>query len=232
MTTNYQKLTFISICYNDPGISQTVHSIRPYLILGSKHIIQNGGTSIDPTEYELSRVYNEPDNGIYNAINKAITKVKTKYFILIHAGDEFIGNKNDLGEILNSLDKRNSDLSLNNQLIGSRRHFSNLWKPWMLYFGAQPPHLPTIYRTDIFKNIHYSEKIPIIADFEFFKSLKWSNYHKDNKLLIKMATGGRTSSGFRSFMFVNRCYLRVYGINGWLYILFRIPFKIIQTIKI
>jgi len=232
MNALLSKLSFVSICYNDPGICETTQSIKHLLELGSKHIIQNGGKSLNSKDFLFSQVYNEEDYGIYNALNKAISKVQTEYFILIHAGDTFIGSKNDLEEIIIHLNKTKADLSLNNQLIGSRRHFSNLWKPWMLFFGAQPPHLPTIYRTDIFQNIHYSEKIPVIADFEFFKSLQWSNYRKDNKLLIKMATGGRTSSGFKSFIFVNRCYLRVYGINGWLYILLRIPFKIIQTIKI
>lgn len=230
MNDLFSKLSFISICYNDSGIYKTTQSIQNLLKLGSKHIIQNGGEPLDSKDFLYSQIQNEPDSGIYNALNKAISKVETEYFILIHAGDKFIGSINDLREILFHLIDSKADLSLNNQLIGSRRHNSNLWKPWMLHLGAQPPHLPTVYRTEIFRNIQYSEKIPVIADFEFFKLLNWHNYRKDNKLLIQMARGGRTSSGFSSFIYVSQCYLKVYGQKGWIYILLRLPLKLLQTI--
>lgn len=232
MNDDFKKLTFISICYNDSGITATVQSIQPFLKLGSQHIIQNGGLPLDRREFPLSMIYNEVDKGIYNAINKAVSKVDTEYFMLLHAGDTIVGKISDFETILLNLESHNSDLSLNNQLIGSRPHFSNLWRPWMLQLGAQPPHLPTIYRFSIFKDILYSEDIPIIADFDFYKSLKWNNYLSDNKLLVKMANGGKTSSGMKSFFYVNRCFLSTYGWKGWIYVLFRVPLKIVQLIKI
>lgn len=228
MNDLFSKLSFISICYNDSGIYKTTQSIEKLLKLGSKHIIQNGGESLDSKKFLYSQIHNESDTGIYNALNKAISKVETEYFILIHAGDTFIGCINDLREILLHLIDSKADLSLNNQIIGSRPHNSNFWYPWMLYLGAQPPHLPTVYRSGIFQNIRYSETIPIIADFHFFKSLNWQNYQKDNKLLIKMATGGKTSSGVKSFLDVNRKYLEVYGTKGWVYVILRVPMKILQ----
>jgi hypothetical protein len=232
MNHHLKKITFLSICYNDPGIASTVQSIKPFLKLGSKHIIQNGGQPLDRDEFPLSKVYDEVDTGIYNAINRAVSKVDTEYFMLIHAGDTIIGKISDFEIIILNLESGESDLSLNNQLIGSRPHFSNLWRPWMLQFGAQPPHLPTIYRSSIFKDILYSEDIPIIADFHFFKSLKWNNYLRHNKLLVKMANGGETSSGLKSFFLVGRCFLSAYGLKGWVYVLLRTPLKILQSIRL
>lgn len=230
--TDLEKLTFVSICFNDSGITKTVQSIEPFLKLGSKHIIQNGGQPLNRNEFYLSEIYNEVDTGIYNAINKALSKVETKYFMLLHAGDIIVGNISDFEVIITNLESHGSDLSLNSQVIGSRPHKSNLWRPWMLQFGAQPPHLPTIYRTSIFKEYSYSEEIPIIADFDFFKSLKWNNYQRDNKLLVKMASGGKTSSGLKSFLLVSRCFLSSYGSMGWIYVLFRIPLKVLQSIRL
>jgi hypothetical protein len=231
MNLHLKKLTFLSICYNDPGITATTQSIQPFLKLGSRHIIQNGGQPLNSNEFPMSKVYNEVDTGIYNAINKAISKADTEYFMLLHAGDTIVGTISDFETILVNLDSHDSNLSLNNQLIGSRPHFSNLWRPWMLTFGAQPPHLPTIFRSTIFKDIPYSEDIPTIADFDFFRSLKWTNYTRDNKLLVKMANGGKTSSGMKSFFYVNRCFLSTYGQKGWIYVIFRVPLKILQFIK-
>ena len=166
---NLKKLTFVSICYNDPGISITYKSLEPFLRSGSQHIIQNGGDSISQEEFCLSKLYEEEDTGIYNAINKAVLRVETEYFMLIHAGDTIIGKPSEIDELITNLDTTKSDLSLNNQLIGSRPHNSNLWRPWMLNFGVQPPHLPTIYRASVFQCIQYSENIPVIADFHFLR---------------------------------------------------------------
>ena len=227
MMSRLNDLTIVSITFNNSGIYKTIESLKPLLNEGAHVIIQNGGQSVDIESTRLT-ICNEKDSGIYDALNKGIQKVKTSFFMLLHAGDEFIGTADSIALILSDLKQYNRDLSLNSQLIGSRKHSSRIWKPWMLHFGAQPPHLPCIYRSQVFKQKKYRLDIPIIADFEFFKSHSWSSYLKHNYLLVKMEEGGATSSGASSFFRVSQLLVKQYGARGCCMALFRVPIKLGQ----
>lgn len=229
MHNDLEKLSVVIITYNNDGIFKTLKSIKELSRHGTKVIIQNGGDCIEIGEYNV-RLVQESDDGIYDALNKGIKLVETEFFMLIHAGDEFIASPHILSDIITSLRHTGKDLSLNSQLIGSRMHSSKIWQPWMLTFGVQPPHLPTIYRSSIFKTVKYPTSFPVIGDFEYFRRLNWNNFAKHNKLLIKMDNSGLTSSGFRSFFLVNKEFFRHYRIKALPYIFFRLPFKIIQKI--
>lgn len=230
MMTYLNDITIVSITFNNDGIFNTIGSIMPIINTGGKMIIQNGGSPLN-VKHERIQVYNEKDLGIYDALNKGISKVRTNFFMIIHAGDTFIGSTQDISTICSELENTLNIMSLNSQYIGSRLHSSNNWRPWMLRFGVQPPHLPVIYRSKIYTQINYSLDIPIIADFNFFlKDVNWKNVTWNNKLLVKMETGGATTGGIQSFISVSRCFIKTYRFRGLIMALTRTPFKIIQAI--
>jgi hypothetical protein len=230
MKTNLSELTIISITYNNNGIQHTIDSVLPIINAGGKMVIQNGGKELKLDHISLA-IHNEKDTGIYDAINKGIGKVQTKFFMILHAGDILIGDTQDISDIMLDMESFNKDMSLNSQYIGSRLHSSVNWRPWMLFFGVQPPHLPVIYKSKIYKEIKYSLDIPIIADFDFFlKEVNWKNVLWSNKILVKMATDGATSGGIKSFFLVSKCFANSYGIRGIFMAIARIPFKVIQAI--
>lgn len=231
MTTTIKDFTIVSITFNNEGIYNTIASILPLIQSGAKMIIQNGGAPIELKQNEI-RIYNEPDSGIYDALNKGISKVETKFFMLLHAGDTFIGKSNDIIDILMDLEKSSKTISLNSQYIGSRLHSNLYWRPWMLRLGVQPSHLPCIYKSEVFKEKKYSLDIPIIADFDFFlNQVNWKCAYWNNKLLVKMETGGATSSGIKSLFFVSKCFYNSYGVKGLIMATLRIPLKLLQAIK-
>ena len=111
--------------------------------------------------------------------------------------------------MINEMDLKNLDIILGNQYIlfynKIRRHTITYWRPWMLEFGAQPPHMPIIYKTCFVKNLAYDYASNIIADHIYLTSLfdlkpKWI---KSNNFHIKMLGGGVTTSGFKSFFIVS-----------------------------
>jgi len=231
MINHLNDLTIVSITFNNDGIYRTIDSVQPLLQSGAKMIIQNGGTPLKHTNKEII-VNDKEDKGIYDALNKGINSVRTKYFMLLHAGDSFIGTAQELMHILKDLEYSSNSLSLNSQYIGRRLHSSVLWRKWMLHLGVQPPHLPCIYKSAIYKAKKYSLEIPIIADFHFFSfQVEWEGVIWHNKLLVKMEEGGVTSGGLISFLTVSSSYLKTYGIKkGLIMALFRIPFKLLQAL--
>lgn len=228
--TLLSELTIVSITYNNEGIYRTIQSIEPLLNNACKSIIQNGGDPISIKESKHLKVFNETDLGIYDALNKGLKKVQTKFFMFLHSGDEFIGTPEELQEILHSLETNGADISLNNQKIGNRLHSSRFWHPYLLQFGVQPPHLPTIYRSTKFNRRFYNTKIKVIADFDFYRNIHDWNYLKHNKLLIKMEKGGKTSNGISSLISVSLEFIGTYGFKGLIMAFTRIPFKLLQSI--
>ena len=229
MMTPLNDLTIVSITFNNPGIHKTIESLRPLLECGAKVLIQNGGKPITIEAQNLT-IYNEEDNGIYDGLNKGIKKVDTAYFMLLHAGDTFIGSADDLSIIIDDLHNQTKHLSLNSQLIGKRFHSSRFWKPWMLAFGTQPPHLPCVYRSSKYKSHKYNTAIPVIADFNlFYQQDMWDSYINHKKLLVQMEPGGKTSGGFGSFILVSKHFVIHYGIRGLIMATCRFPLKLLQT---
>jgi glycosyltransferase involved in cell wall biosynthesis len=230
MYSDLSSFTIVSITYNDAGIYDTIHSVEELRKSGARHIIQNGGDILENLP-DSCLVFNEYDVGIYDALNKGLEKVESKFFMFLHAGDTFIGSAQSLLTIINSLEATKKSISLNSQYIGKRLHSSRLWKPWMINLGAQPPHLPTVYRTKTYNSKPYDLSKPIIGDFHFFKTnVNWSEYINHNQLLVQMASGGKTRSGYKSFMRLNNIYCQEYGIHGFLMVFARIPIKILQAI--
>lgn len=240
MKNTLKNLTIITITFNDKHINKTFESYKEHIHDGVKLIVVNGGFALKKTVIDIINKNNltlieEPDKGRYDALNKGIKKVKTKYFMLVHAGDELLINPKDMTLTLDKMNTENSDLVLGNQYIDFynkiRKHTVTFWKPWMLGFGAQPPHMPIIYKTLFVKNIVYDYSSNIIADHIYLTNLfnlkpRWI---RSNKYHIKMLGGGVTSSGIKSFFVVSNEFRKEYGLlKASLMFFLRIPLKIIQ----
>lgn len=232
-----QDLTIVTITFNnEEELKSTYDSLEQFRKASGTHIIVNGGRSIKSI-VKNSTLIEEPDNGIYDALNKGIRKVKTPFFMLIHSGDTLIESNAALDELISKMESNNLDLLLNDCSIefgsGRRLMKSRKWKPWMFFFGAQPPHPPTIYRSSKVKSFHYDLSHPVIADFKYLEDLFKSklNWDKGNKLLIHMSAGGATSSGIKSFFFVNKQFRRLKGPLKMILFTFTRPFiKVYQMI--
>ena len=231
-----QTLSIVTITYNNAeDLINTYDSLESFRKAGGTHIVVNGGTPITQLIGDDCVIHEEPDEGIYDALNKGIELVQTRYFMLIHSGDLFSSNCNLLQRQLEHMENERLDILLNDCRIGfgggSRLMSSKYWKQWMFTFGAQPPHPPTIYRLSFVKNIEYDLRHPVIADFDYFERVFSKNprFSKGNELLIHMSLGGKTSSGFSSYFLVNREFLKLKGPFKGLQIIFLRPlFKVLQ----
>ena len=234
----FNDFSIVTITYNDnEGLSNTIKSISNLIEKGTKHIIIDGARKLNKKDFHSNTLLiSEKDQGIYDALNKGISYVKTKYFMLLHSGDCFISSSKSIYRILEKIEMDKYDFIISNQYIALynkyRKHRSDNWSPWMLKFGAQPAHLPTIYNSKFAKKINYDSSINIIADFFYFGELfslkpKWGF---TNDYLVRMNGGGKTSSGLVSFFRVSNEFIKQKGlIKGLIISLFRVPFKILQS---
>lgn len=235
-----KKLTIVTITYNnEEELDETLASCSILRDNGCRQIIQNGGKHLERSGKEIL-VINEKDFGIYDALDRGMSRIDTKYIINIHSGDKFIGQVEDLVEILEDMEAKKLDISLNDQLIPfgnlsqNRIHSSQRWKPYMLRFGVQPPHMPTIFRTDIAKQVTYRKNEKVIGDFfqyvDLFNLKPMPKWRSHGKLIIRMAPGGNTTRGLKSVVYVSKQFIRSFGpFRGLLIAILRLPFKLIQA---
>ena len=233
------NLTIVTIGYkNNLDSILAYNSYNNLLCDKYKAIIQDGGGTFKKNDYPKAVVYSEIDDGIFDALNKAIEKIETKYFMLVHSGDQLLINKTQLDDRIILMESKKLDLLLGSQMIDTgsynRLHSVKSWFPWQLKLGVQPPHMPTIYRTDFVKSINYDKEYKVIGDFKYFQDIfkmkpRWAKYTKS--IVIQMGPGGNTSSGIKSLLLVSSEFRKHYpGISGIVKSIFRVPFKIISTI--
>lgn len=235
-------LTIVTITKNNPSeLLQTIASCESLLASNCKMIIQNGGLPINFEDVNVDcsniQFYNESDNGIYDAINRGLTKVTTEFFLLLHSGDEILISPAQLKYLLLDLKLSGKGVSLNSVIIEIssnfyRRYSSDNWNLWMFYFGVQPPHPGCVYATSKCAGRIYSTSYKIIGDFLFLKDLiEAEGYISSNKMLVKMNGGGLSTSGIRSYINVSKEFITEYGLLGFVYTLFRIPLKLCLMLR-
>lgn len=95
------KITIITVCRNAAvGIRQTIESVVSQTYSNIEYLVIDG-CSTDGTldivksyfQYENMRVFSEQDFGIYNAMNRGITRASGDYIYFLNAGDTLYDDK-------------------------------------------------------------------------------------------------------------------------------------------
>jgi glycosyltransferase involved in cell wall biosynthesis len=170
------KLTIITINRNNAaGLRKTIESVVNQTFTDFEYIVIDGASTddsvntikefVDKIDYWVS----EPDNGIYNAMNKGIMKAQGEYCLFLNSGDSFV-NKYALRDLFNV--KFDADI-VSGYVCGIKGNKAiNIYPPKdftfrYLYYN-NIPHQSEFIRTSLFKKLGaYSEKYRILGDYDF-----------------------------------------------------------------
>ena len=90
------KISIITVCFNSVNIlEQTIMSVTNQLYDNIEYIIIDGGSKdgtvdiIKKHESKITYWVSEPDNGIYDAMNKGIKHATGEWINFMNAGDSF-----------------------------------------------------------------------------------------------------------------------------------------------
>jgi len=97
MMTSEPLFSIITICYNaERTIERTLRSVAGQSFDNYEHIIVDGASKDSTLEIVTGaegaarrRVQSEPDEGLYDAMNKGVGLARGKYLIFLNAGDKF-----------------------------------------------------------------------------------------------------------------------------------------------
>lgn len=106
--------SIVTITYNaSPTIERTIRSVASQSFNDYEHIIVDGASKDNTLEIidrvpgkERRTVYSEPDNGLYDAMNKGLGYANGQYLIFLNAGDKF-HSSDTLAEIAETIRTKN-----------------------------------------------------------------------------------------------------------------------------
>lgn len=208
------KISIITITFNSAAtLPRALESVQSQTYKDIEHVLVDGA-STDGTR-ELIEAYakkhknvrwiSEPDEGIYNAINKGIKMAMGDVIGFLHSDDVFASTE-VIAQIASALDTTNADVVYgdlqycsNGKVI--RRWKSNAFDPRSLKYGWMPPH-PTVYvRREVYEQVgKYDEWFRISADYDMMIRIFQAGYrtHYIPSVLVCMETGGASNKNTKA----------------------------------
>ena len=229
---NNIKISIITVVWNnketirdaiDSVLSQTYKDIE-YIIIdgastdGTVEIIKSYGNKI-------TKFTSEPDNGLYDAMNKGI-KLATGDVIGILNSDDFYIDEFVIEKVVKVFEEQEVD-SLFADLVYVKpdnvkktvRHYdSSQFNPEKFAYGWMPAH-PTFFvkRSAYEKYGLFKTDYKIAADYELLVRLLYKHkltYSYLQEVTIKMRMGGMSTSGLKSNWILNQEIIRACSENG------------------
>lgn len=173
-----KQLSIITVNYNNySGLIRTIASVKSQLFSDFEWIIIDGGSS-DGSEIIISELSleknttisywcSEADSGVYNAMNKGISKACGKYICFMNSGDTFY----DAATLSNTFKKDHHEDILYGDWIflsDESRKYNSFPSPFDIYdlFERNICHQAMFIRTDWHKKHRYDESFRILADYK------------------------------------------------------------------
>lgn len=203
-------LSVITVVYNcERSIEQTLLSVLNQSYPNIEYIVIDGN-STDKT-MDILKLYNdkidylrsEPDNGIYDAMNKGIINATGDYVIFMNSGDLFF-EENICEKIAQEILKKNPDIIYGNTIaIDVENNNEIIIKPKkikQLYRGMIFCHQAAFIKLSLLKAYPFNTEYKIVADYDQIISL-----YKKNKLfyympltVAKISIGGISYSNLKT----------------------------------
>lgn len=200
-----KKLTIITINYNNlVGLQRTQESVVNQTWQEFEYVIIDGGSTdgsaafIESCSDTIDYWVSEPDNGIYNALNKGIQKATGEYLLFLNSGDHFYSDEvltNNVHHLSN-----HDIIAFDIQMLGQGRDFIHKHPDELLFsflFEETFAHQAVFIRRTLFDTVGlYDENLKIVADWKFFIHAIASGYSYSNvhEVLSVFYFGGISSS--------------------------------------
>lgn len=226
------KISVVTAVYNRHNtISEAIESVQAQTYKNIEHVIQDGASSDGTLDIIHEKVTprtsfeSAPDRGIYDALNRGITRASGDVIGIMHSDDVFASNDviHKVADVFNdpSIDGVYGDLQYVSNTTPSRviRHWrSGEYKQDRLRRGWMPPH-PTLYlRRAVFETWGlYDTSYRIAADYDAMLRYLIKGRIKVSyipEVLVKMRVGGESNKSISKILEKTREDYRAVRSNG------------------
>jgi glycosyltransferase involved in cell wall biosynthesis len=229
---NPARISIITVSYNSSKtIKETIESVLSQDYKDIEYIIVDGLSNDGTQEIiksfgpQIAKFVSERDNGLYDAMNKGIS-LATGDIIGIINSDDIYANANVISSVASVFLNKNVDV-----VYGDLYYFKSGFPdtPLRYYkggffslrkvrYGLMPPHPTFFIKRQVYEKYgKFDTQYSLSADFDLI--LRFLGVHKVPfeyvpKVLVKMRTGGKSTSSLRRTLIMNREDLHSCKKNG------------------
>lgn len=240
----------VTVAYNAVNtIEDTIRSIASQIYPDVEYILIDGASTdgtldvIERHHDQLTKVISEPDQGIYDAMNKGIHAATGDVIGFLNADDVY-AHQNVLATVAEIMKREHLDALFGDVAFfrpenpgRTLRHYSSArFRTERIAWGWMPAHPALFVRREVFQRVGaFRTDYRIAGDFEFVARAFGKQplrYRHLPEVLVRMRTGGVSTGGWRNTLLLNREVLRACRENGiktnMLKILSKYPAKLLE----
>jgi glycosyltransferase involved in cell wall biosynthesis len=218
-SSNPMKISVITCTYNNVNtVERALLSVLNQNHKDVDYVVIDGGSTdgtldvLNKYSSQFQTFISEPDEGLYDALNKGIRHAKGEYIGFLHSDDFFITNEvvSKIEQFILSSSKRPAGVSgemvyfakEGSRLRIHRRYSTANFKPWQFRFGVMPGHTASFIQKSVYEKYGlYRTDFRIAADFDLLvkliavERLDWSY---SGEVWIAMGMGGISTANMQS----------------------------------
>lgn len=226
------KVSIITVVRNNKEtIRDAIESVLNQTYKDIEYIVIDGASTdgtvevIKSYEESIAKFISERDNGLYDAMNKGLALASGDIVGILNSDDFYI-DEFVIERVVKEFKSRHVD-SLFGDLVyikpdnldkTVRYYDSGHFNPKKFAYGWMPAHPTFFVKNDVYKKYGlFRVDLKIAADFDLLVRFLYTHkisYGYIKKVLVKMRTGGVSTSGFKSLVVLNREILQVCRDNG------------------
>lgn len=226
------NVSIITVVYNGAEtirdcIDSVLNQTHPHL----EYIVIDGGSTDGTADIvrsygaKIARFVSEPDQGIYDAMNKGIRLATGEIIGLLNA-DDLYRHKNVVSHIVATLNQTGTDAVYSDMIYVDRQDTSRILRYWpagsyqkgSFLWGWMPGHLSLFIRRRVYEQYGlFTMALRSAADYELM--LRFIHRHQIslsylNELTIVMRVGGVSNQSWSHRLRANREDQEAWRLNG------------------
>lgn len=217
------KVSIVTACYNSKAtIHDTLRTIQMQTHKNIEHIVIDGGSTdgtleiLEKNRDHIALLTSEPDNGLYDAMNKGVSKATGDVIGLLNSDDLFATN-HVIEDVVNTLSDPTIDACYGDLVYVDQKNTNQIARYWrsspfdpaLISKGWIPAH-PTFYARREVHDQHsmlFNLDYKLAADYELLLRLLIT--HKINvayipEVMVKMRLGGTTNKSISNIINQNK----------------------------
>ncbi len=226
------KTSIITVVLNNElYIKDAIESVIAQHHTDVEYIIIDGGSNdgslaiINTYKDKITVLVSEPDNGIYDAMNKGLALATGDVIGFLNA-DDFYANPNVLQTVANTFSQHNCDIVYADLNYVSRAHQDKVIRKWRsgnyktnaFERGWMPPHPTFFAKRELYQRLGgYKQELNQSADYELmlrFIHVNHASVHYIPQVFVHMRVGGQSNRSLKNRLLANLQDRKAWTING------------------
>lgn len=229
---NQPLVTIVTGTFNsEKYIADCVTSISNQNYQNIEHIIIDGASkdktieTINKTKNKVVKIVSEPDNGIYDAMNKGLKLAKGEILGILNS-DDFYNSNDVITKVVNAFVENDVDCVYGDLYYVDAENTDKVVRNWVTgpYFdngfrkGWHPAHPSFFVKRSVYEKYGYfDEELSLAADFELMLRFIEKEKLKTHYLpfsMVRMRLGGATSKSLKNIIEGNKQCIKAFKKNN------------------